>query len=206
MATRHGPFWMLALALLVASAADANRDPHGGFLPDRAYARLSSLPLDSLSDREYDALIRERELRLSFTAAVFGQAGWGIARPWPSRWVGLLSDSAYAALSARPLESLSAREYDLLMRERQLRALRSPRHKGHAILMTDATYAALSSAPIESLTARQYDLLMRERQLRAPRPPDPSETHLLGFAVFVAAVGGFAAAAWILGSALAHAP
>ncbi len=40
----------------------------------------------------------------------------------PKVYATLMSDSLYDTLSAMPLDSLSARHYDLLMRERTLRA------------------------------------------------------------------------------------
>lgn len=209
--------WVLrsltVLWFLVASAAlaDPSGRPnprsktHGVFLADSAYAALSAAPIESLSERQFEAWLRERQLRLSLAAARVAYPGWSIARPWPKAQASFLSDSAYVALSAMPVDSLGDRDYEMLVHERQLRALWPPGVKGHAILMTDASYEALSSMELDSLTDRQYDLLTRERQLRAPKPEDPSETHLLGFVAFLGALGGFAAGLLLVAGVLAHA-
>jgi len=59
-------------------------------------------------------------------SAVPAEAQRNMVPPWPAQearpHARLMSDSLYDSLSAMPLDSLSARHYDLLMRERTLRA------------------------------------------------------------------------------------
>jgi hypothetical protein len=193
----------LALGVLLAFVPSlATAGPGSSFLSDEQYAELSAIPIDSLGGRQYDLLVRERELRAMHAAIAAQRQGWSIARhPMPTGI--FLAESAYDSLSAVPIDSLGARTYDLLMRERQFRAWMEP-GKGNARLISDRLYVRLTSVPIESLSAREFDLLMRERQARAPRMPDPTETHLAGFVALVAVVGGFIAGLAVVASAMAH--
>jgi len=198
--------WLLIPGLVVASSAAGDGwapRQHVVFLSDSAYAALSAVPLDSLTDRQYEMLVREREVRASRLAAEEQRQSWSIARrPAPKGM--FLSDRAYDSLSAAPIDSLDARSYDLLMRERQFRSSMTPISK-HSILMPNELYSRVSSLPIDSLSDRQFETLLREQQLRAPRPVDPNDTHLGGFVALVAVVAGFGAGLLLMSYALAHA-
>ena len=192
----------LALGFLLTFAPSlATADSGSSFLSDESMRR-SAIPIDSLGGRQYDLLVRERELRAMRAAIAAQRQGWSIARhPIPTGV--FLPEAAYDSLSAVPIDSLGSRTYDLLMRERQFRAWMEP-GKGNARLISDRLYARLSAAPIESLSAREFDVLMRERQARAPKVPDPTETHLAGFVAMVGVVVGFVAGLAVVASAMAH--
>src|SRR5262245_43131168 len=97
--------WMLLPGLVVASSALGDTKPHGVFLSDSAYTALSTAPVDSLSDRQYEMLVREREVRAAKLTADERRQSWSIARRPAPKGV-FLPDRAYDSLSAEPVDSL----------------------------------------------------------------------------------------------------
>jgi hypothetical protein len=201
MRTRRSIHWLAAVSLLAASSSAAEegrgwsifrRPPltHAYFMTDSAYQALSAVPIDSLTERQFDLLMRERQLR-----AELG--------PEPRKGHAILmSDHEYVALSREPVDSLSDRQYELLSRELAMRTWLPPKPREGFPKLPKDTYAKLSALPIDSLSTRQYDLLIRERQLRAPQA---EENSVVGLVLFISVLGAFAAGAWLTADAFTHA-
>ncbi len=152
-------------------------------------------------------------------AAMTCLAGAAEAKPW-AKWAPapLASDSAYAALSARPADSLSVSELAWVTLQRDWRAQRDAEARGvsqaslssDAILVhhprrTDPQFAGLMSRPYASLSVDERTwLLLEGAAQRADRQRSSGATAAVGFATLAAIVGVVAGMALGI-AAFAHA-
>ncbi len=132
---------------------------------------------------------------------------WRVMAPDP-----LASDSSYAALSARPADSLSAGELSWLLVQRDWRKQRSDEQRGGGSGITDASiahrprgtdrqFAQLASLPFHALSGSDLTWLVAESQAQRSSGPTTAETgsNVVGV-VLVAAVVGVLAAYLTVGS------
>lgn len=141
--------------------------------------------------------------------------GIACAKPW-SKWARspLASDRTYAAMAARPADSLSAHELQWLTVQRDWRAQREQEAHGtsgiseswypHHPRDADERFAELAARPFTALADSERAWLVAESAAqhgeRSSEPPH-SGSNLLGV-VFVSALVGAITAIVIIGAAL----
>lgn len=136
------------------------------------------------------------------TALVALLAGNAHAKPW-SKWAPspLASDSSYAALSARPADSLGIDEFAWVEVQRDWRAQRNAEISGasrssltnygrpHHVRSSDGRFAVLLSQPYEALTAPELAWLIAENGARQRGESGPG----LGGILLVIGIAGVVA-------------
>jgi hypothetical protein len=166
--------------------------------------------------------MRVREAVLGAAVAVALLAGVAHAKPW-AKWAPepLASDSTYAALTARPADSLSASRLLWLAVQRDWRAQRyeearptpSDRHSitssparsahMHIVRRTDARFAALASRPYAALADSELAWLVTENAAQIAKREAPSANGV-GAGIFFGLLAGAGLACWAFVSALNH--
>jgi hypothetical protein len=159
---------------------------------------------------------------LGAAIAVALLAGVAHAKPW-AKWAPapLASDSTYAALLARPADSLSASRLLWLAVQRDWRAQRdeeanptpSDRHSitspparsahPHIARRTDARFAALASRPYPALADSELAWLISENAAQIAKREAPSANGV-GAGIFFGLLAGAGLAYWAIASALSH--
>jgi hypothetical protein len=135
-------------------------------------------------------------------------AGAAQAKPWAKLAPApLASDSAYAALSARPADSLGTDELSWVEVQRDWRAARkletepagrsiSEPEGTHRARPTDGRFAALASRPFASLTASERSWLVMENAAQRVERTQMSTGGTVALVVIVAALAAVAGVAW----------
>jgi hypothetical protein len=153
---------------------------------------------------------------LAFVVASLGAAGVAHAKPW-AQWAPapLASDSAFAALQARPPEALTAAEASWLSVQRYWRAQRADEDAGsmpssitspttasghgHHARRGDERFAALASRPFGSLEDRDLAWLVAENAAQRDARESASVASgrtAIGLGL-LAGVAGLIAGAWL---------
>jgi hypothetical protein len=162
--------------------------------------------------------ISVRQAALGAAATVALLTGVADAKPW-AKWAPapLASDSTYAAMLARPADSLTASQLMWLAVQRDWRAQRDEEAQSaaaytefgrwHRARRTDARFAALVSRPYAALADSERAWLVAESAAqRADRGSQPGakSSAVVGI-VLLAGLAGALAAYWLLASAFGHA-